>query len=259
MALSRRFDVPSFRDRHLLETLVREARPGWLNFFFVVGVCLVLLGGFVGWVFAAKPYLRMRDFCEVDTRGSVTARDLCVKRALDDETPPTKAALEEKCGHEPTDVSAYDACMGIVGEAREFGIGAAVILGFGVLATAIGVWDRMRVPPIVPFLRQAHRVVWIYESDVVTRRLGFSSLWRTVHIGLDSGETLAVGPYSADVAEIEQLHGRAPIPLRLVVQLAELAPRATIGWSPELQERFAKDPRSLANGLRVSRRLEAAA
>jgi len=250
MSLAKRYDVPNFRDRALLEELVKRWRIGIFNFFTITGVCLILFGGFVGWVFSAKEYLRMREYCDVDARGLESARDLCVARETKGrDEPPTEKAIEEKCGRVSTTLSAHEYCMrkgsedDHWGEVGQFGLGAGIAGFVGVLCLLLGIRDRRSVPEFVKVLRDPSKIVWIFESDAAVKRGISTWVFRTVRIGTDSGELTIIGPFRASFEGMEDPD--VALSARVMSEIIALAPAASVGFSDELLQRFRQNPRSL--------------
>jgi hypothetical protein len=249
--LPRRYDVPTFPDRELLFDLVSRGRVGLFNFFFIVGLCLLPLAAFIGWTFSAKEYLRVQEFCERDSVGMQSAKALCLAREQRGvEVPPTDEALERKCGDVSAQMSAFDWCSTVasgdgLGEAGQFAIGAAVVGLFGAISLLVGILDRRSVPHFVRVLREPRRIVWIYECDLATSRLGYVRVSRSVQVGLESGEVTTLASFDVAFGGIESADG-VQLASRMLAAVVALAPSASVGWSPEASERFRQQPRSLA-------------
>lgn len=257
-ALADRYDVPGFRDPALLQEMVREARVGALNWFSVVGTCLLLVAGFVGWVFAAEPYLRQRSHCEASSRSVESARDLCRAWRKGSETTASSEALEKECRDVPTTMVAFDYCMNggstdaNLGEKGQFALVAAAAGLVGLLFVTVGVVQRRKVPRFVQVLREPQRIVWIHECDVEVRREGSSWItpYRTVNVGLDSGEIVPIGEFVLGGGHRGQslvdpaLEQHAA---RLLPAVVALAPAASVGWSEELARRFQENPAQLVH------------
>ncbi len=115
--------------------------------------------------------------------------------------------------------------------------------GLGVLCFAVGLFaTRMTArywnpeqSPLMHILRDRGReIVWIYEQQI-NSQAGAFTVARTynLHLQLESGKG-----YTMSVA--------GPDRDQTLGLLAEIAPRATFGYSRDLAKQYKRDPRSLA-------------
>jgi hypothetical protein len=141
------------------------------------------------------------------------------------------------------------------------GLGALIALGqdadattatlviawsFGALFGAVGVllfWVALvklspsRSPLLVALRERPSDLVWLYTQDVVVRAGGATLPPRNcvVYAKLADGSTVGVSVKKAKEQE-------------MVGALRELAPAAVVGYTPEREARFKRDPRSVGAG-----------
>jgi len=122
------------------------------------------------------------------------------------------------------------------------GITLAVV-GIGLLSAAVGaymVWLTKRYwnpekSPLMEVLRdRAGEIVWIYEQQINSQVAGATvSRAYNIHLQLESGKGYVLSVASPDRDSVLTL-------------LAQLAPRATFGYSRELKKQYKRDPQSVA-------------
>jgi hypothetical protein len=112
--------------------------------------------------------------------------------------------------------------------------------GFLLLLAAVSLWAALvksnpnRSPLIRALLEHPDDVVWLYESETAITVNGIEAPVSDTNIiaGLADGKTIAITIKKPNAAA-------------LLDALKALAPRATIGFTPERQAQFKRDPRSL--------------
>jgi hypothetical protein len=225
-----RFEVPGFPDPDLLRTLVQRVRLRRLNGLVITGLLAIVFAGFLGWTFSAKKYLEKQTWCDNDSVGMKSGHQLCLKREAE-LIADGVSSPNMHCDMASETTSAFDYCMEEAGtnEAKQFGMGAAGIAGFGLLLIAIGVtWRIVDKPKFVDMLRDPTRIAWIYESSTISGRYG---MWHGVVIALESPKERIEIPVAEGTPDFAYS-------LRVMAALSRWAPAATIGYSPEKEARW---------------------
>lgn len=236
-----RDDIPGFADKTMLRELVK-ANGSFLTLAF--WPMLLALGGAGILLFGAvsETLPRYQHCLKADSKYS-SAFDMCMERMKwsyersyggPERQAKRKEQAVEKCQTRTAGKTATQYCLGRLSGWKSWGSGAAAALGAALFFGLLWLWGRARGAAFVRVLRdRSGDVVWVYGQQFRTRYGANRGTY--VNLGLRSGSEVMIA--TANVSSEA-----------LILEIARLVPRATLGYSEEKRASFRRSPQSLLRG-----------
>jgi len=236
-----RDDIPGFVDKGLLYRLVRDNGSFLTLAFWPMALALGGVG--VLTMFGVSEALPRFKACMKADSKYESAHALCMERSswrwkrsygTEQTKQRRKQRAEARCQERTAGKTAQQYCLSRMSGWKSWGSGAAAALGAALFFGLLWMWGRSKTASFVKVLRdRPGDVVWIYGQQF--RNQYGANRGTYVNLGLRNGSTVMI---SISTGQTEMV----------ILNIAMLAPQATLGYSREKAKSFGRKPSSLARG-----------